>query len=328
MRSIDVVIPCYRYGHFLSDCVQSVLAQSGVTVRVLIIDDASPDNTADVAREWARADSRVNVLKHASNRGHIATFNEGIAWAAADYMVLLSADDYLLPGALARSTRVMDDHPSVGLVFGRAIVQQDDRTEDVAAPPGLGPGTRILSGIEFIHLSRAKNIVLAPTVVVRTSLQKKVGGYSPQLTHSGDMGMWLRFAAHAELGFIDQAQAVYRRHTTNMSTTYSPEQDLAQRREAFEDFLSSCAPVLANIDDLRTWFVHELALDAVRSASRAFNEGAMGLSDRLCNAALEMDPSVGSSLSWFVLGCKRRLGLRASQFLRPAVDLARQMLWR
>ncbi|WP_407118069.1 glycosyltransferase family 2 protein [Bradyrhizobium sp. LMG 9283] len=328
MRSIDVVIPCYRYGHFLSDCVQSVLTQSGVTVRVLIIDDASPDNTADVARELARADSRVNVLKHASNRGHIATFNEGIAWAAADYMVLLSADDYLLPGALARSTRVMDDHPSVGLVFGRAMVQQDDRTEDVAAPPGLGPGTRILSGIEFIHLSGAKNIVLAPTVVVRTSLQKKVGGYSAQLTHSGDMGMWLRFAAHADVAFIDQAQAVYRRHAANMSTTYSPEQDLAQRKAAFEDFLRSCAPVLANIDDLRTWFVQELALDAVRSASRAFNEGAMGLSDRLCNAALEMDPSVGSTLSWFVLVCKRRLGLRASQFLRPAVDLARQMLWR
>ena len=127
MSSIDVIIPCYRYGHFLRDCVQTVLMQSEVTVRVLIIDDASPDNTAEVSQELAREDSRVNVLKHASNRGHIATFNEGIAWAAADYMMLLSADDCLLPGALARSARLMDDHPSVGLVFGRAIVQQDDR---------------------------------------------------------------------------------------------------------------------------------------------------------------------------------------------------------
>lgn len=328
MSSIDVVIPCYRYGHFLSDCVQSVLTQSGVTVRVLIIDDASPDNTADVARELARADSRVNVLKHASNRGHIATFNEGIAWAASDYMVLLSADDYLLPGALVRATRVMDDHPSVGLVFGRAIVQQDGQREDVPAPPGLGPGTRILSGIEFIRLGGAKNIVLAPTVVVRTSLQKKVGGYSAQLTHSGDMGMWLRFAAYAEVAFIDQAQAVYRRHTANMSTTYSPEQDLAQRKAAFEDFLSSCAPVLANIDELRTWFVQELALDAVRSASRAFNEGAMGLSDRLCGAALKIDPRVERTPSWWALACKRRLGRRAWQLLQPAANQVRRMIVR
>lgn len=328
MSSIDVIIPCYRYGHFLRDCVQTVLTQSGVTSRVLIIDDASPDNTAEVAQELAREDSRVNVLKHASNRGHIATFNEGIAWAAADYMVLLSADDCLLPGALARSARLMDDHPSVGLVFGRAIVQQDDRREDVAAPPGLGRGTRILSGLEFIHLSRAKNIVLAPTVMVRTSLQKKVGGYSAQLTHSGDMGMWLRFAAYAEVGFIDQAQAIYRRHTANMSTTYSPEQDLAQRKEAFEVFLSSCAPVLANVDELRSWFVHELALDAVKSASRAFNEGATGLSDRLCDAALKIDPKVEGTPSWLALACKRRLGRRAWRLLRPAADRVRQMIVR
>ncbi|SFN71980.1 Glycosyl transferase family 2 [Bradyrhizobium sp. Rc3b] len=328
MSSTDVVIPCYRYGHFLRDCVQTVLTQSGVTLRVLIIDDASPDDTAEVAQELARADSRVTVLKHASNRGHIATFNEGIAWAAADYLVLLSADDYLLPGSLARSARMMDDHPSVGLVFGRAIVQEDDRREVVAAPAGLGQGTRILSGTEFIHLSRAKNIVIAPTVVVRTSLQKKLGGYSAQLTHSGDMGMWLRFAAHAEVGFIDRAQAVYRRHTANMSTTYSPEQDLAQRKEAFEVFLSSCAPVLANVDDLRTWFVNELALDAVRSASRAFNEGAMGLSDRLCEAALKIDPKVEGTPPWLALACKRRLGRRAWQLLQPAADRVRQMLAR
>lgn len=326
MSSIDVVIPCYRYGHFLRDCVQTVLTQSGVTLRVLIIDDASPDNTAEVAQELARADSRVNVIKHASNRGHIATFNEGIAWAAADYMVLLSADDYLVPGALARSARLMDDHPCVGLVFGRAIVEQGDRREVVAAPPGLGRGTRILSGIEFIRLSRAKNIVLAPTVMVRTSLQKKLGGYSAQLTHSGDMEMWLRFAAHADLGFIDQAQAVYRRHTANMSTTYSPEQDLAQRKEAFDVFLGSCAPVFANIDDLRTWFIHELALDAVRSASQAFNEGAMGLSERLCDAALKIDPRVEGTSPWLALACKRRLGRRAWQLLQPAADRVRQML--
>lgn len=328
MSSIDVIIPCYRYGHFLRDCVQTVLTQSGVALRVLIIDDASPDNTAEVAQELAREDPRVNVLKHASNRGHIATFNEGIAWAAADYLVLLSADDCLLPGGLARSARLMDDHPTVGLVFGRAIVQQDDRREDVAAPPGLGPGTRILSGIEFIHLSRAKNIVLAPTVVVRTSLQKQLGGYSAQLTHSGDMEMWLRFAAHAEVGFIDQAQAVYRRHTANMSKGYSTEQDLAQRKAAIEGFLSSCAPVLPNDDDLRTWFARELALDAVRSASGAFNEGAMVLSARLCDAALKIDPRVEGTSPWLALACKRRLGRRAWQILQPAADRVRQMLVR
>ena len=54
MSSVDVIVPCYRYGHFLRDCVESVLAQAGPSVRVLIIDDASPDNTAEVASDLTK----------------------------------------------------------------------------------------------------------------------------------------------------------------------------------------------------------------------------------------------------------------------------------
>ena len=105
LARIDVVIPCYNYGRFLYQCVNSVLGQAGVDVRVLVIDDASPDNTAEVAAALARADSRVTVIRHSTNKGHINTYNEGIEWASADYMLLLSADDYLLPGALCRADR-------------------------------------------------------------------------------------------------------------------------------------------------------------------------------------------------------------------------------
>src|SRR6478735_3073425 len=109
---VDVIVPCYRYAHFLRECVESVLTNSSskVKVRVLIIDDASPDNTAEVAEALVQKDSRITFVRHAVNRGHIATYNEGIEWIAAKYMLLLSADDYLLPGALARSIALMDTH--------------------------------------------------------------------------------------------------------------------------------------------------------------------------------------------------------------------------
>src|ERR1700674_1005784 len=121
MSSFDVIVPCYRYGHFLRECVESVLAQSISGVRILILDDASPDNTAEVAAELARQDSRVTFVRHITNKGHIATYNEGIEWASADYMLLLSADDYLLSGALSASAKLMDDHPEVGFTFGKVV---------------------------------------------------------------------------------------------------------------------------------------------------------------------------------------------------------------
>ncbi|MFB6420735.1 MULTISPECIES: glycosyltransferase family 2 protein [Bradyrhizobium] len=323
MSSVDAIIPCYQYGHFLKECAESILKQCGSELRLLIIDDASTDNTAQVAQELASSDPRVEFRRHATNHGHIATFNEGIDWAAADYMILLSADDYLMPGAIERSVRLMDDNPSLGLTFGGAVALHEGRKEAVAPPAELGPGTKILSGRDFIRIGGARNIVLSPSVVVRTSLQKKIGGYLPDLTHSGDMEMWLRFAAHGPVGYIDAIQAVYRRHSTNMSGGYSAEQDFHQRKLAFEHFLDRCAAVLPDPDELRCWLTRHLALDAISCASRAFNEGDVGLSERLSALASKLDPEVTRSRRWWFLACKRQLGSRGWQLLRPAIERLR-----
>ena len=123
MTSVSVVIPCYKYGHFLEDAVTSVLDdQEGVDVRVLIIDDASPDDSAEVARKIAARDPRVEVIVHATNKGNIATYNEGLLeWADGDYCILMSADDRLTRGALRRARDLLDAHPGVGFVYGRAL---------------------------------------------------------------------------------------------------------------------------------------------------------------------------------------------------------------
>src|SRR4051812_31139452 len=108
MAKIDVVIPCYNYGRFLEECVGSVLDQPIRDVRILIIDDASSDNSLSVARKLAEADPRVNVTAHSINRGHIFTYNEGLLdWASAEYTLLLSADDLLTRGALGRAVEVL-----------------------------------------------------------------------------------------------------------------------------------------------------------------------------------------------------------------------------
>ncbi|WP_236654379.1 glycosyltransferase family 2 protein, partial [Streptacidiphilus anmyonensis] len=123
MSSVSVVVPCYKYGHYLEDCVRSVLdEQPGVDVRVLIIDDASPDDSAEAARKLAAQDERIEVRVHETNRGHIATYNEGLLeWADGDYCALLSADDRLVPGALSRAAALLDAHPEAGFCYGRPI---------------------------------------------------------------------------------------------------------------------------------------------------------------------------------------------------------------
>ncbi|KYG99036.1 glycosyltransferase [Bradyrhizobium sp. DOA1] len=325
MSSVDIVIPCFRYGHFLRECVESILTQSGPELRVLIIDDASPDNTAEVAQTLVCSDPRVDCRRHASNQGLIATANEGIAWVKADYMLLLSADDYLLPGALKRSSDLMDDHPSVAFTFGGAVVL-DQRGKYSRHRTGVGSRTHVLSGLDFVTLGGARNIVLSPTVVVRTTLQKRLGGYLPDLPYASDMEMWLRLAAHGDVGVIAADQAVYRVHSANMSSEAPREQDLFQRKAAIEHFLNESAPGMTNADALGAWLNRMLALDAIGCASAAFNEGAIESSARLSELAVSIDPSVRRARRWWFLVCKKSLGLRGWLLVRPTVEWFRSIV--
>ena len=153
MSRVDIVIPCHNYGKFLADCfrvgvpmgVRPLDDQPGSDVRVLIIDDASQDDIAEIAQKLAAADDRVDVIVHPVNRGHIATFNEGLLdWADGDYCILISADDKLAPGALRRAADLMDAHPEVGFVYGNVIRFRDGEelppSRTTSRPPTIWSG--------------------------------------------------------------------------------------------------------------------------------------------------------------------------------------------
>ena len=123
MTAVDVIVPCYNYGRFLGRCVGSLLVQEGCDVRVLVIDDCSTDDSLMTARGIAATDPRVRLIAHERNRGHIATYNEGIDWVGSPYMLLLSADDMLAPGALRRATALWYDRQSWRRVQRNAMRQ-------------------------------------------------------------------------------------------------------------------------------------------------------------------------------------------------------------
>jgi glycosyltransferase involved in cell wall biosynthesis len=331
VTSVDVIVPCYRYGHFLKECVESVLSQSLKNLRVLIIDDDSPDNTAEIATELAKRDSRVTSVKHLKNKGHIATYNEGIEWINSDYYLLLSADDFLLPGALERATKLMDENPKVGFTFGNAFEQNEngERTEfeSILNLFKNDQAQIILSGEAFIKISGVNNIVPTPTAIIRTDLQKKIGGYRFNLPHSGDMEMWLRLAANAYVGIISEPQAIHRSHNGNMSLNYFEScwlPDLEQRKLAIISFIQSCNEIISNPEKTQNELLCGLAKSAVSKASSAFNTGNMLLCNDILMFATNCCPTVKISYVWLKLTIKKFLGLKACNILQHSMRVAKR----
>ena len=118
MASIDVAVPCYQYGRYLRECVSSILTQDVENLRVLIIDNASTDDSVEVARQLAAEDARVELIAHATNQGATFSYNEGIDWARADYFTLIDADDMMVPGCLSRAVAILDEQPEISFVHG------------------------------------------------------------------------------------------------------------------------------------------------------------------------------------------------------------------
>lgn len=322
MTSVSVVIPCYKYGHFLEDAVTSVLDdQEGVDVRVLIIDDASPDDSAEMARKISARDPRVEVTVHAANKGHIATYNEGLLeWADGDYCVLMSADDRLTRGALRRARDLLDAHPSVGFVYGHARWFWQDKPLPVARA-GLR-GYSIWPGQWWLErrFRQAENNITSPEVVVRTSLQKRVGGYDPRLPHSGDQEMWLRLAANADVAFLRGVdQAYYRVHEQNMRKSFNALDDLRQKRLAFEMVLDRYGDKLPHRGRLSDIVHRKLGRQALWAAARAYDQGRVEQTpiDELVAFTLDCWPSASRLPLYYTLQLRRRIGPSEMSRLEP-----------
>ena len=217
--TVDVVIPNYNYGHYLLECADSVLSQTGVNVRLLIIDNASEDNSAAIARDLAVHDKRIELLLRSKNAGPHASFNEGIDWARSEYFLILCADDLLAHGALSRAIHVLEQCPDAHLAYGATQkISKDEKRPQRPTIAGCGQWN-ISSGTDFIELAckHAFNPVAGPTAVVRTSVQKQAGYYRQTLPHTDDLEMWLRLALFGNVASTETVQAYARVHSNNQS---------------------------------------------------------------------------------------------------------------
>jgi len=320
MSSVSVVIPCYKYGHFLEEATSSVLDdQVGIDVRVLIIDDASPDDSAEVAKKIAARDPRVDVAVHGTNKGNIATFNEGLLeWADGDYCVLMSADDRLTPGALRRAGDLLDAQPRVGFAYGHALWCWPDKPLPTARTRVRG--WSVWPGLVWLErlFRQGENPITSPEVVMRTSTLRRVGGFDPRLPHAADMELWMRLAANADVGFIRGAdQAYYRLHQENMRKGYSRLMDLRERRSVYEIVLDRHGERLPDAKGLSRAVRRRLGREALWDAGREYGWGPAQQGDvnELTAFAADCWPEAVKHPVYRTLQSRKHIGPRAASFM-------------
>jgi glycosyltransferase involved in cell wall biosynthesis len=314
---VSVVIPCYNYGRYLRQCVESITqGQPGIELQIIIIDDKSTDDSVAIARSIAAQDKRVRVIAHTENKGHIATFNEGLCAATGEFVLLISADDLVTPGALTRAAELLVAEPSVGLVYGNAIHFKGK------LPPCRCEGQEwvIWSGVDWLRgrCQSGYNVAASCEVVMRTSVLRAIGGHRADLPHTSDFEMWLRASAVSDVGFLMGVdQAFYRHHGANMNkvsfhsgTARGQLIDLEQRWRSFEAVFEGVGSRLENRVALLQLARRTLSRQALGSINYAYARGFRDFPAREFEImARRIDGAANETKAGQALARRKRLGM-------------------
>lgn len=212
--NVSVVIPAYNAARHVAGAIESALAETDVDVEVIVVDDGSQDDTADVARAVS---PRVRVLRR-GNGGPGAARNAGIAAARAPLVAFLDADDRWRPGGLARRLAALEAEPSAVLVHALVTFVDEEGREipfdplayRVPADVRRGWVLRALFWHNFVHTS---------TVVARRDALCAVGGFDERREIIEDYDLWLRLAERGRFAFLPEVAAVYRWHARSLGRT-------------------------------------------------------------------------------------------------------------
>jgi glycosyltransferase involved in cell wall biosynthesis len=287
---VSVIVTCYNYGRYVAEAVDSLLGQTFEALEVIVVDDASPDNSREVLQARYADNPRVRLVLHDQNQGHIRSYNEGLGLARGEFMGVLAADDFCLrPDAVARQVAVFDAHQRVGFVYS-AYSMVDERSLPFRSFEPF-PADYVRDGFDEFRSLMFANYVPHSGTLVRRAVHSVVGYYDVALPHAGDWDLWLRVASRFDVGYIADQLFAYRVHGTNMSIArYSPAhangEVLLTIEKAF-DALPSDAP--ADIVAARRTAIHHALLKTTwgdRSLGRVRRAWA-GLLD-----AAQRDPSL------------------------------------
>lgn len=208
--TVSVIITAYEAASTIAGAVQTALAETE-TVEVIVVDDASEDNTVEAAKRAGQGDARLKVVRCAINGGPAAARNRALAITTGDFIAVLDADDFILPG---RFTRLLAISNADMIADNILFVDENSFPDDLPPAPPVSPRVIDIDLVGFVranHSVRGKNRqewgFLKP-IIRRAFLESKNLRYDETMRLGEDYDLYVRmlqkkarFRVSTEIGY-------------------------------------------------------------------------------------------------------------------------------
>ncbi len=205
MLSVSAVIPCYNAGPFLAQTIESVLGQTRAVSEIVLVDDCSTDDSAEVAQRYP-----VRYFRTPVNSGNAVARNTCLREARSDLVAWLDADDYWEPHHVATIAGLLERYPEAGAAFGAVRLAG---TAQGVATPRIPPGPPV----DFFWESFWRTPGPQMAAIGRREAMLAVGGYDERMRSGNDFDIWMRFARHHKLVSTHEITSNYRWHPGQLS---------------------------------------------------------------------------------------------------------------
>ena len=223
---IDVVIPAYNANRYIEKTLNSVALQGDIVQTVIVINDGSTDQTAEIVGSFAKSHPQLTIQLINQNNAGLANarnsgINASIQKSKTPFIALLDADDAWLARKLEKQLSVfaMNQDPQLGLVYSSyELIDENDLAiagENLIVRPSLrGQVYSSLQTGNFISGSGS-------SVLVKSTVFEEVGLFDETLKASEDWDMWIRIARKFNVDYVDESLVQIRVHTSNMQKDFS-----------------------------------------------------------------------------------------------------------
>jgi glycosyltransferase involved in cell wall biosynthesis len=209
---VSVLIPTFNYARYLPEAIESVLSQDFRDFELLIADDCSTDNTAEVVKPYVSRDPRVRLIVHSKNMGMVNNWNFCLQQARGEQIKYVFGDDRLFSSrALGRMSALLDANPSATLVAcARIILDESSKVVNLwrHLPEGRHDGRKIITAC---LMKDGQNIVGEPSVVLFRKADA-ARGFNLTLKQLVDVEMWFHLLEKGDLVYTREALCAFRCH--------------------------------------------------------------------------------------------------------------------
>jgi len=219
--TVSAIIPTYNRAHLLPKTLESVFAQTRPVNEVIVVDDGSTDNTAEVIKSYG---SSVRYIRQA-NAGAGAARNHGMRAARFDYLAFLDSDDLWVPEKNELQMAFLNEHPEVDFVFGDMANfsdESDDAKPEIKDPQLHKYFVENACNLEdLFSCLLIENMIPTPSVMFRRSCVERVGFMDEHLKIAEDLEYWLRVSLCCRCGFLDGVLVKRCRHQGNLINNWA-----------------------------------------------------------------------------------------------------------